>query len=136
MIQSGMFDPKNFNPIALTYIQRFKKHNFDVAWDKNEDFIDSIQVDTDADYLYFPVGKFSYNFFEDSVSRGFEETSVNHSALCEKVKKLDKKVILDYLYHPRLMQMYKKFPTKILFDEYGRITSDDQKAKEVLIANY
>ena len=55
MIQTGLFDPKNFNPMALTYIQRFKRQNFDVAWDKNDDFIDSIDGDTDADYLYFPV---------------------------------------------------------------------------------
>ncbi len=136
MIQSGMFDPKNFNPIAISYIQRFKRENFDVAWDKNENFIDSIQADTDADYLYFPVGKFSYNFFEESMSRGFEETSINHVALSKRVKELDKKVVLDYIYHPRLMRLYKQFPTKILLDEYGRVTSDEQEAKEILIANY
>ena len=136
MIQTGMLDTKNFNPIALTYIQRFKRHNFDVAWDKNDDFIDSIQSDTDADYLYFPVGKFSYNFFEESIARGFEETSINHKALCEKAKSLDKKVILDYIYHPRLMQMYKDFPTKIFIDKHGRVLPNAQDATEVLIANY
>ena len=136
LIQTGRLDPKNFNPIALTYIQRFERQNFDVAWDKSENFIDTIQSDTDADYLYFPVGKFSYNFFEESIPRGYEETTVNHKELRKRVGNLNKKVILDYIYHPRLLDLYKDFPTKIFIDQHGRITTNQENAKEVLIANY
>tara|TARA_B100000131_G_C18107249_1_gene608336 strand:- start:127 stop:891 length:765 start_codon:yes stop_codon:yes gene_type:complete len=135
-IQTGVFDAKNFNPIALTYIKRFERINFDVAWDDKDDFIDSINTQTDADYIYFPVGKFSYNFFDEGKSRGFDDTMVNHKLLCEKVKELDKKVILDYIYHPRLLKIYRDFPTKIFIDQHGRVVQNAEDAKEVLIANY
>ena len=136
MIQKGVFDPKNFNPVALTYIKRFEPENFNIAWDKEEDFVNSITSDTDADYLYFPVGRYSYNFFDEGISRGFEETLVNHSKLCEKIKTLDKRVVLDYIYHPRLLKLYKDLPTKIMLDQHGRVTNSTQDAKELIIANY
>ena len=136
MIQTGKFNAKNFNPVALTYIKRFERINFDVAWDKEEDFINSIHSDTDADYIYFPVGKFSYNFFDEGKNRGFEETLINHKLLCERVKALDKKVILDYVYHPRLLKLYDDFPTKIFIDRHGRPLQSEENAKEVLIANF
>jgi len=135
-ISAGKLNHKNFNPIALSHLSRFKPQNFYILWDQDKELTESVQEADDADYLLLPLGKFSYNFFEESMSRGFEETSINHVALSQKVKELDKKVILDYLYHPRLMRVYKQFPTKILLDGYGRTTNDEQKAKEVLIANY
>ena len=136
MIQKGMFDPKNFNPIALSYIKRFERNNFDVAWDKNDDFIATIDGGTDADYIYFPVGAFSYNFFDEGKSRGYEETLVNHTSLRDKITNLEKKVIVDYIYHPRVLSLYKNFPNKYLLDKYGRPTQSKQDAKEVLIANF
>ena len=135
MIQSGLFDRSNFNPLAVSYIKRFKKINFDVVWDKNENFEETVTEDTDADYIYLPVGKFSYNFFEDGMSRGFEETRVHHTKLHERLKTFNKKVIVDYIYHPQVVKLYNTWPTKIFLNEYGQIV-DQKMAKEVLIANY
>ena len=136
MIQSGILDSKNFNPLAINYIKRFKKTNFDVAWNGDIDFVDTVTQDTDADYIYIPAGRFSYNFLDDGINKGFEETRVHHANLCEKLKTFDKKVILDYVYHPRIIKMYQHFPTTILLDQYGRITSREDSAKEVILANY
>lgn len=135
MIQSGLFSKDNFNPLAVSYIKRFKKNNFDVAWDKNEDFLETIDADTDANYLYFPIGRFGYNFLDAGISRGFEETRVHHSELYNKLKTFNKKIIVDYAYHPRVVKLYSDWPTKIFLNEYGRVV-DEKKAKEVIIANY
>ena len=135
MIQSGLFDRDNFNPLAVSYIRRFKKVNFDVVWDSNDDFIQTVSDDTDADYLYFPIGKFSYNFLDEGINRGFEQTRIQHSKLFNKLNTFDKKVIVDYIYHPHLLNLYKDWPTKIFLNEYGQRVERDM-AKEVLIANY
>ena len=135
MIQSGLFDKDNFNPLAVSYIRRFKKVNFDVVWDSNDDFIQTVSDDTDADYLYFPIGKFSYNFLDEGINRGFEQTRIQHSKLFNKLNTFDKKVIVDYIYHPHLLNLYKDWPTKIFLNEYGQRVERDM-AKEVLIANY
>ena len=136
MIQSGILDSQNFNPLAINYIKRFKKTNFDVVWNSDENFVDTVTEETDADYIYIPAGRFSYNLLDDGINRGFEETRVHHATLCDKLKTFDKKVILDYIYHPRVVKMYKHFPTIILLDKYGRITSREESAEEVILANY
>jgi hypothetical protein len=135
MIQSGILKKENFNPLAVSYIKRFKKINFDVMWDKQDNFVDTVTGDTDADYLYFPIGKFSYNFLDDGINRGFEETRVQHKKLFKKLNNLDKKIILDYIYHPHVAKMYQSWPTKIFLNEYGQVVEQDM-AKEIIIANY
>lgn len=135
MIQSGLFDRDSFNPLCVSYIRRFKKINFDVVWDNNKNFIDSITEDTDADFLYFPIGKYSYNFLDEGINRGFEETRIQHSKLYNKLKTFDKKVIVDYIYHPHVVKLYSEWPTKIFLNEYGQVVEQDM-AKEVIVANY
>lgn len=135
MIQSGLLSKENFNPLAVSYIKRFKKSNFDVAWDNSENFLETITDATDADYLYFPVGRFSYNLLDGGISRGFEETLIQHTGLHDKLETFDKKIIIDYIYHPRVTKLYADWPTKIFLNEYGQKV-DESRAKEIIIANY
>ena len=65
-----------------------------------------------------------------------EKTIFEHEELRDTVSQLSKKTIIMYSYHPKIMQLYKKFKTKILIDKYGKITQDKKKATEVLIANF
>ena len=69
------------------------------------------------------------------MNRGFEETRIQHKMLFKKLNTIDKKIIVDYIYHPHLIKLYKSWPTIIFLNEYGRKVSQDQ-AKEVIIANY
>lgn len=133
-ISSGKFDQSNFNPLALSYIERFKKDNFDVKLDA--ELYSSILETKNADYIFIPAGKFYHTFFQDGMNTGEEDTRFDHKKLRDVVTKVETPCVITYSYHPMLLDMYKKFKTKILIDKFGKITTEKQDAKEVLIANF
>lgn len=132
----GDIDFSNFNPINAEHFRRLPDlKNFYINYDpKSENFLDSIDKIKKADYNLFPVGKFSYNLFEDGKSRGHETTAINHEQLRKKVQEDDTKSILVYKYHPALTDFFKGFDIRHL-NAYGRPTDEDS-SKEVLIANF
>tara|TARA_Y100000592_G_C5453122_1_gene309810 strand:+ start:995 stop:1753 length:759 start_codon:yes stop_codon:yes gene_type:complete len=133
-ISSGNFDQSNVNPLCVSYLTRFKKNNFDVKL--NDNFIESLSQESDADFIFIPAGKFTYSFFQEGMNTGEEKTVFEHEELRDAALQLKKKTIIMYSYHPKIIQLYKKFKTKILIDKYGKITQDKKKATEVLIANF
>ena len=133
-ISSGNFEQSNFNPLALSYIKRFKKNNFDVKLDK--DLIEALNFDMEADFVFIPAGKFNYSFFQEGMNTGDEQTRFDHEDLRDTVSNLKIPTIVLYSYHPKILEIYKDFDTKILIDKYGKITKDRKMSKEVLIANF
>ena len=133
-ISSGDYDQERFNPLALSYIKRFKKYNFDVKCDK--DFIESLKQDMSADFVFIPAGKFSYTFFQEGMNTGSEITRFNHKELSNTLCDIKIPTIVSYSYHPALMDIFGSLKTKILIDKYGKITREKQNATEVLIANF
>jgi site-specific DNA-adenine methylase len=133
-VSHGDLDQSNFNPLCLSYIQRFKKINFDVEYDT--DLLQSLGAPIESDYVFVPAGKFSYSFFQEGQNTGDEDTKFEHKELRDALYKIDKPTIVLYSYHPRVIELYKKFKTKILINGQGKITNDKDRAKEVLIANF
>ena len=71
LISSGKLNTKYFNPVSVSNLKKFEASNFYLAYDKQEGFVDSIDATEDSEYMFFPVGKYSYNFFEDIVIANF-----------------------------------------------------------------
>ena len=113
----------------------FKQTNFDITYDNCNDFLTALAKASHADFVLLPVGKFSYNLLEEGINRGEEETAVYHKDLKKIVDSLDTKVILIYKYHAAAAKLYKDYNIAML-DEYGRETSDKEKAQELVIANF
>ena len=134
-ISSGDFDTKNFSPIALSHLKRLKDQNFHLKLVKEFNDVDFNNATLDADYLLFPMGKFNYNFFEHGKSKGYEESSVNHKLLFEKLSKLDKKWIALYMNHPAVFEVYKDYKTSMV-DKHGRITLEENNCEEIIVTNF
>jgi len=134
-ISAGNFNPQNYNPVALSHLNKFQINNFHIEWDEEEDFIEGVKNAPQADYLLLPIGKFSYNFFEHGKSRGFEMTSVNHKELFETLNQKKDKWVVVYKSHSQLYKLYKDYNITML-NKYGKITTDKSICEEVVIANF
>ena len=135
MISHGKLESKNYNPVALSYIKRFNPVNFGVKYDEQDDFMTTLSGTKDADYIFLPVGKFSFNFLEEGINRGPEETTVYHKDLKRTVDAISTKTILNYQFHPEVLKLYKDY-TIVMLDKYGRKTTNRETAKELLVANF
>jgi len=132
----GKFEDRNFNPIALSNLKRFRPKNFYLCHDKTDDLIKAIdQATTKSDYILAPVGKFSYNLFEQGKSKGYEMTSINHKELAAYLDGVEKKWIVLYKNHLQLFKMYQKYNI-VMIDKYGKTTEDKAKCEDLIIANF
>jgi site-specific DNA-adenine methylase len=134
-ISSGKFVPKNYNPVALSHLNKFQINNFHIEWDKTEDFVKGVINAPKADFTLLPIGKFSYNFFEHGKSRGFEMTSINHKELFDALQRQEDKWVVIYKSHPQLYKLYKDYNITML-NKYGKTITDRGECEEVVIANF
>lgn len=134
-ISSGKLVPTKFNRVALADLRTFKSPgNIHFILDKPEDFLYSINNDLEGDYVIVNAGKFSYNLFEDGKSQSYDITKINHRNLKKKFESEDKKMLLIYNYDKRIRKFFNSNITMI--DKYGRPTTDEQSAVEVVVANF
>jgi len=137
MISSGVLEQNNYNPLALNYIRRFKQINFDVAYDGALSIENSInRVSEQTDFIFLPVGRFSYNFLSEGINRGPEDTIIVHKKLKSIVDNIPTKTVLNYQYHPGVLKLFKGYESIIMLNEYGKETTIKENAKEILIANF
>jgi site-specific DNA-adenine methylase len=137
MISHGGIEQENYNPLALSYIRRFKQINFDVVYDRCDDFSETLaEIKEETDFIFIPVGKFSYDLLTEGVNRGPEESIFIHKTLKNKIDKVDGQIVINYKYHQHVLNMYSDYKSIILIDDYGRVTNNKEKAKEVIIANF
>lgn len=134
-ISAGKLDQKNFNPIALSHLNKFNPSNFYVTWDEEEDLIENIKNAKPTDFLLVPVGKFSHNFFEHGKNKGYEMSTVHHKNLCEFLKENTTKWVVAYKYHSELFKLYKDYNISMI-NKFGHVTTDTQQCEEMLIANF
>ena len=135
LISSGELDDKNFNPLALSYLKKFKIDNFHLSFDEKADFVDSITQNTKGDYLFLPVGRFSYNLFEYGKSKGFEMTTVYHQKLAMRLNEIKKKWVIVYKNHPGVHSLYDDYNIHMI-NKYGQDTSDNENCEDLVIANF
>tara|TARA_Y100000034_G_C6839651_1_gene379754 strand:- start:33 stop:788 length:756 start_codon:yes stop_codon:yes gene_type:complete len=131
----GTFAPHHFNPIALQALKNVQFENFYIQYTPEEDFLNAAAKVEEGDYLLFPVGPYSKNFFEHGKNSGYEETKVYHRKLLEFFKNSDKKCILLYFKHRDLFKLYKDYNITMI-DQWGRITDRKEKCTEMIIANF
>ena len=135
LISCGELDEKNWNPISLSHLKKFKIDNFHLAWDEGSNFIDSVKANEKGDYLLLPVGKFNYNLFEYGKSKGYEMTTIYHQRLYDTLETINNKWILMYKYHSRVATIYKG-QNIIMVDKYGRETKQKENCEDLVIANF
>jgi len=135
MASCGKMDRSNFNPLALSYLRNFELDNFYPFLDKDDDPLSAIDTAKETDYILLPVGKYSLNLFEYGKSKGPDTTVINHRALHEKLKTVDKKWILLYKKHTALFNLYGEYNIKMI-DKYGRPTDNKDRCEEIIIANF
>jgi site-specific DNA-adenine methylase len=134
-VSCGQLDDKNFNPISLSHLKKFKADHFQPVWDEKLEFHRSFRDIKNNDYLLFPIGKFNYNLFEEGKSKGHEMTTIHHQRFYDTLQDVKDKWIVLYKYHPRVHLLYKNYNI-IMLDKYGRETQDKEKCEEVVIANF
>tara|TARA_Y100001973_G_scaffold97959_1_gene154825 strand:- start:749 stop:1438 length:690 start_codon:yes stop_codon:yes gene_type:complete len=134
-ISSGDYDPLEFTPIALTNLRKFAIKNFHLQWDQGVALEEAIQREGEGEYLLIPLPAFSYNFFQEGKSLGFEEERVDHQKLKEVLAPLSKKWILTYPFHPAVLHAYKSFNIHML-NKYGNLVEDQTQCEEIIVTNF
>jgi len=135
-VSSGDFDFDGVNPLAISYLVNCRPINFDIGWSTQEDFIETLREDNiPGDYVLFPAGKFSYNFFEEGKSKGIEETTVDHRLLNRKLRDFKKKSIVLYKYHPAAAKLYIDFNITMI-GRQGRVVDSTLECEDLVIANF
>jgi hypothetical protein len=135
LISSGKLNVKYFNPLSIINLKNFKIRNFHIHFDQEEDFINTLTTTEEADYLFFPVGEYSYNLFEQGKSKGHETTTVNHKKLHENLVKQNKKWIVLYKNHTGVFDLYSDYNI-IMVNKYGRKTTQKDDCEDIVIANF
>ena len=136
-VSSGAFEDRGSQALhlGLTRLKTFKIDNFHLKFDEGDDFLDGATQITKGDYLLIPCGEYSYNYFEEGVNLGFEETRVYHKKIKKFFDTTRSRCILTYWKHSRLFELYGDHNI-IMIDKFGRKTDDREKCVEVIIANF
>ena len=135
-ISAGHLEDKNFNPLAFSYLKKFSPKNFFLVLDDAKDLNETIEKNNqEGDFLFFPIGKFNYNFFEHGKSKGYEMTTIYHKRLYEALQNIEDKWIVLYKNHPGVHKLYQDYNI-IMLNKYGRTTKEKDSCEEVVIANF
>lgn len=135
-ISSGEFDPEAYRPTDLVNVQRVGFSNLHLAYDKEDDYLDSIDnIHGRCDFVFLPIGHYSLNYMEDGRPEGFEDTTVIHRDVKKMMEKTSHKVVLWYKASDRLLRLYRDYKMYFI-DKWGRIVEDSDIAEEVLIVNF
>jgi site-specific DNA-adenine methylase len=134
-ISSGVYQERALSLLALSRLRNFSSEKFHISFDGPDDFLLGVKKAEKADFLFFPIGDFSFNILEEGHSLGFEETRIHHKHVKRFFNETDKKCILNYFKHSELFKLYEDHNI-IMLDQYGVKTNDKKKCKEMLITNF
>ena len=134
-ISCGELKNENFNSYALRCLKSFSVNNLYLRRDVDPNYLSGLDTVGKADCLLFPVGKYSFNLFEEGKSRGPEMTLVNHKKLKEKLEGLDRKWLVAYKYHPKVLKAYKDYKITMI-SKYGQPTKHTKMCEDIVIANF
>ena len=135
-ISGGRLDNKNFHPMALNYLKSFERPDkFNLKLVEQKQVIPQIEMADDSDFIFLPIGKFSYNLFDHGKNKGIETTHVNNQKLRELLDKSARKIILVYNFHPHLSSFFKKHNQKIIGPN-GFVKADGDLGDEVIVTNF
>tara|TARA_R110000824_G_scaffold70902_4_gene181775 strand:+ start:3324 stop:4115 length:792 start_codon:yes stop_codon:yes gene_type:complete len=134
LISSGCLSLDNYSPVSISSVRSYKPSKyFNLRYVNHTQA--SIIENLHSDYVFMPIGKYTLNLFEEGKSFGCEETRVDHKRLRKEIRETDKKVIISYLYHPRLKSFYDN-ESVIMINKYGKVTTVEEDSVEMLICNF
>jgi|TARA_Y100001963_G_scaffold153597_1_gene240708 hypothetical protein len=122
--------------LGLSRIKMFDVENLHVKFDKDEkDFLATAHESPDSEYLLIPAGEYSYNYFEDGVNLGFEETRVYHKKIKKFFDSTNHQCLLTYFRHSQVFKLYKDY-NMTMINEYGHVVENEEDCREVIVANF
>ena len=134
----GAFERGAYNPRSLTNMTTLPFHSMVIKYDEEDNFLDNVaNIRLKCDYVIIPAGHFQYDYLKNSETEKaqYDETPINHDQLKEYLENADKKSALVYHFTPKLLKFYEGH-TFYLVDEWGKITDQQDKAVEVVVANF
>ena len=136
-ISAGEFADEHLTSRGLSQLRAFTVDNLHVSWDQSEDdFMIGFEKVAPDSTLLIRANPFSYNYFEEGKSKGFEMTTLYHKDLANRLQQLrDRKWIVIYDYHKGVSALYPGSNIQMI-NQYGRPTEHEHACKELLIANF
>ena len=134
----GSFERDSYTPTSVNNMMRLPQHSMKVVYDEGDNFIDGITKNKlKCDYAVVAAGHFEYNLLKNAQLEKiqYDETAVNHEELRDCLSSTAEKMAIVYHFSPVLLKFYKDH--KLYFvDKWGRITQRQDKAVEVIVANF
>ena len=135
-ISSGKLQEDERLAYNTAEMSKFNCENLHIQLDEQKNVIDSIENISDkCDYVFLPIGKYTFNLLDDGLNEGLEQTKINHREIKNMMETSDKNIVLLYNFSDLVMRHYKDF-NRYIIDQWGRNTEVKKFAKEVLIANF
>ena len=139
-VSRGEFDPNSYNPLALANLRRISFENFMVTYNKEQDLIENMKdIKARCDYIFVPVGDFSLNYLKnkegDLNGLAYDQTFVDTQGLRQFLTETSKNTAYLYHYSRSVVKFFKDQKLHFI-DKWGRLTDDENKAKEVIVANF
>ena len=131
----GKIDKKRLNSRNITNLKRFKIKNLYPFYDNAKDPLEGIKSAKHTNFLFFPIGDYNYNLFDQGKNIGPDMPLINHTDIRNILKETDKKWVAVYNKHPAVFKLYKD-ENIIMVDKYGNITTQRQRCKEIIINNF
>ena len=135
LISSGKLSFRNFSPLLFNRIRNCSFENLRINFYKDEDPLVGLNYLEGGDYTIMPMGKYSYNLFEEGKSYGHESTKLDHVETKFKIDDLKEKIIVIYKRHDEVLKLYKDYNISMI-DLYGNLTQNYEQCEEVVIANF
>lgn len=134
-VSSGAVDLEKLTPVIIQKIKTFvAPENFHINY-MESDIHDKIKCDTESDYILLPAGDFEYGLFDHGKSLAIEQTYIKHRELIKICNDKHNKIVIVYNFSPKVLAAYKGNRI-IMVDKYGKETSQQERAKEVVVANF
>lgn len=134
-VSSGNFKNNKINKTMLANLKTFKMpKNFHLIHDKC-DFVPSLSIDTHCDYKLINAGNYISDTFLDGKTFGLEDTKFSHNDLHLWLDTTNTKTIILYKFNDSVVKKYKNHNLTFI-NEYGKITDNIDKVKEIIVANF
>jgi len=131
----GKIDKNRLTSRNITNLKRFKIKNLYPFYDNTKDPLAGVKTAKNTNFLFFPIGDYNYNLFDQGKNIGPDTPLINHSDIRNILKETDKKWIAVYNRHPAIFKLYED-ENIIMVDKYGNITMQKQRCREVIINNF
>jgi len=135
LISSGKFQKLSSNPLRSKKVTNFKPRNFHLSLvEPSVSIFDSIESKPSDQFILAPMGRFTYNLFDDGKQIGIEQTHLNHTEFYSFIEGIPHKWILIYKNHKSVHNMYKKFNV-IKIDRIGNVTNQNN-CEDLIVTNF